>query len=288
MTAAPTRPALRWFGGKWNLAPWIIDHFPEHRVYVEPFGGAASVLLRKARSYAEVYNDLDGELVNLFRVLRSDRAEALVEALRLTPFARVEFRAAYEAASCPVEQARRTVIKSFMGFGANSVVMESTGFRSNSSRSGTTPAHDFANFPDALRLIVERIRGVVIENKAASAVMADHDGPEALHYVDPPYLHGTRNLRHGYRHEMDDAEHQALIETLRQLTGRVVVSGYPSEMYDDGLAGWRRVERDALADGAEKRTEVLWLNFEAEVDLFGWAPGVECEHGYDACPMCDG
>ena len=94
----PTRPVLRWHGGKWLLAPWIIGHFSEHRVYVEPFGGAGSVLMRKPRCYAEVWNDLDGEVVNLFRVLRSARAQELVDVIRLTPFARDEFVAAYEAA----------------------------------------------------------------------------------------------------------------------------------------------------------------------------------------------
>src|SRR5690606_19105648 len=115
----PRRPVLRWHGGKWLLAPWIIEHFPAHRVYVEPFGGAGSVLMRKPRTYAEIWNDLDGEVVNIFRVLRSPDANRLVDALRLTPFSRQEFTGAYEPSSDPVERARRLVIRSFMGFGSN-------------------------------------------------------------------------------------------------------------------------------------------------------------------------
>jgi hypothetical protein len=135
----PTRPVLRWHGGKWNLAPWIISHFSAHKVYVEPFGGAGSVLMRKRRAYAEIWNDLDGHVVNLFQVLRSHRAGELVEQLRLTPFARDEFDLAYQPYEDPVERARRLVVRSFMGHGSNSH-SRVTGFRSNSSRSGTTPA----------------------------------------------------------------------------------------------------------------------------------------------------
>ena len=100
MIEAPTRPILRWHGGKWILAPWIISHFPAHKCYVEPFGGAASVLLRKARSYAEVYNDLDGEVVNLFRVAREHGAE-LRQRLHLTPFSRLDFAESYEPSKDP-------------------------------------------------------------------------------------------------------------------------------------------------------------------------------------------
>lgn len=268
----PERPVLRWHGGKWLLAPWIIEHFPAHRIYVEPFGGAASVLLRKERAYAEVYNDLDDDVVTLFRVLQQPALAAeLDRILRLTPFARAEFEIGWDATSDMVEQARRLIIRSFMGFGSNAHSdkgrgHKTTGFRANSSRSGTTPAHDWKNYPDFLPAVIARMVGVVIERRPAIDVMAAHDGFSTLHYVDPPYLPETRNRanpydpKHQYRHEMTSADHHVLLAGLRGLAGMVVLSGYPHPLYDDALPDWRRVERQALADGARKRTEVLWMN----------------------------
>ena len=263
---APTRPVLRWHGGKWKLAPWIISHFPKHRVYVEPFGGAASVLLRKERSYAEVYNDLDQDVVTLFRVLREPESAArLLAALRLTPFAKVEFEESYRPALDQVEIARRLLIRSFMGFGSNGHnAATKTGFRANTSRSGTTPALDWANYPDLLPTIIERLTGVVIECRDACEVMTAHDADLTLHYVDPPYLLETRSQsmsRNGcYAHEMDRPGHVRLLEHLHGLAGMVVLSGYPDALYDASLPGWRRVEISTMADGARPRTEVLWLN----------------------------
>jgi DNA adenine methylase len=267
---SPRRPALRWHGGKWLLAPWIIQHFPAHRVYVEPFGGAASTLLRKPRSYAEIYNDLDGDVVNLFRVLRSEQAGDLIDSLRLTPFAREEFRQASEPTAEPLERARRLIIRSFMGFGSNGHnINRKTGFRANSNRSGTTPARDWLNYPDSLASVVERLSGVIIENRDAAEVMAAHDGAETLHYVDPPYLPETRSIKDKYdlkyaggmyACEMDVGDHERLLACVTCLQGTVILSGYPSPLYDKALAGWQRIERPALADGARARTEVLWIN----------------------------
>lgn len=255
---AAKRPLLRYHGGKWRLAPWIISHFPEHRIYCEPYGGGASVLLRKERCYCEVYNDLDGELVNLFRVMRDD-GERLLEALRLTPFSRDEFVKSYETSECSIEQSRRTVVRSFMGFGSNAH-NKITGFRGKSHRSGTTPAQDWANYPKAALHLVERLQGVVIENRDAIEVMRYHDSEETLHYVDPPYLPAVRDSGTDYRHEMTEADHVAMGELLQSLKGTVVVSGYPSELYSQMFAGWDCVTREALADGARKRTEVLYIN----------------------------
>jgi DNA adenine methylase len=150
------------------LAPWIISHFPEHRVYTEAFGGAASILLRKERSYAEIYNDLAGEIVNVFRVLRNN-PEGLRRRLLLTPFARVEYFSAYQVGGDLMERAAGTIIKSFMGYGSDSIFRKS-GFRANSNRSGTTPAHDWANFPKVLDFFIRRLSGVVIEQRPASEV----------------------------------------------------------------------------------------------------------------------
>jgi DNA adenine methylase len=267
----PRRPLLRWHGGKWNLAPWVISFFPPHRCYVEPFGGAGSVLIRKPRCYAEVYNDLDGSVVNLFRVLRSDRADELVNLVRLTPFARDEFVDAYVECDDPVESARRLIVRSFQGFGSNGH-NRSTGFRANSNLSGTTPAHDWANYPDALAQIVERLTGVVIENRDAKATMAAHDTRETLHYVDPPYILSTRSDEgRDYAVELSDADHADLLQFVRGLAGTVILSGYAHDLYDEILHDWFRVERKHLADGARARTEVLWINRPHTRDLLGAA-----------------
>lgn len=268
-----TRPALRYHGGKWRLAPWIISHFPPHRVYVEPFGGAGSVLLRKTRCYSEVYNDRWRRVVDVFSVLRDPgQAAELRRRLTLTPFSRDEFEnadeAAHESEDDIIERVRMTVIRSFMGHGSESTRADSsTGFRSNSNRSHTTPAHDWANWPRIVPAFVERMRGVVIENQDAALVMRRHDGVETLHYCDPPYPHSTRTLRHGYAFEMTDGEHRDLSAVVHDLAGMVVMSGYDCDLYADLYADWKRVETEALADGARKRTEVLWLNKAAEAAL---------------------
>lgn len=261
------RPVMRYHGGKWLLAKWIIGYFPKHRCYVEPFGGAASVLMQKERSYAEVYNDLHGEIVNVFRVLR-DSGDRLREAIRLTPFSRDEFVTSYIPSSDPIEQARRTIARTFMGFGSNAH-NKKTGFRSNSNRSGTTPAHDWMNYADALPWMVDRLRGVVIENRHAFDVMNTHDSEQTLHYVDPPYVAGTRDKGGDYAFEMNDAEHRDLGAVLSKLKGAVIVSGYRSDLYDEIYAGWDRFERSSYADGARPRIEVIWTkNIRKDAFLF--------------------
>ena len=259
------RPALRYHGGKWMLAPWIISHMPKHRVYVEPFGGAASVLLRKPRAYAEIYNDLDGEIVSFFKVLRDpDTARDLISRMRLTPFARDEFTAAYGLTEDPVENARRLLIRSFMGFGSDGHNgRKPTGFRACSNRSGNTPAHDWANLPDAHTLLTDRLQGVVLENRPAVEVCHQHDSAETLHYLDPPYVTDTRaqgRKKGQYVHEMSDADHVDLISNARDLSGFVMLSGYRHAIYDESLSDWTRIDRKAFADGARERTECLWLN----------------------------
>lgn len=269
MTAGtPTRPVLRYHGGKWMLAPWILGFFPEHRCYVEPFAGAASVLLQKRRAHMEVYNDIAGEIVNVFRVLRDPAtAAALREGVHFTPFARDEFVASYERAEDPVEQARRTVIRSFMGFGSGAVYSKhATGFRTG-ARSGRSQsaAHDLVTWPDQVEAFTSRLRGVTIESREALQVLETFDGPDTLFYVDPPYPLSTRGnargVRQKYIRELTDDDHSTLAKVLHAACGMVVLSGYACDLYDRELfPGWERHERPALADGGRPRVEVVWLN----------------------------
>jgi len=271
----PSRPIVRYHGGKWRIAPWIISFFPEHRCYIEPFGGGGSILIRKSRSYAEIYNDLDGEIVNLFRMAR-DRGPELVQAVELTPFAREEFLDSWEPCNDDLERARRILIRGYMGFGSaattkdrgqksfrtsreTKVKTSPTGFRNNSTRSGSTPASDWRNYPGALASIVDRLRGVTIENRDALHVMRQHDAPTTLHYVDPPYVSETRDDGRDYRHEYTTQQHRELAECLHQLKGCVILSGYDCDLYRELYSGWERRDRDTIADGGQKRTEVLWI-----------------------------
>ncbi|MES2415121.1 MAG: DNA adenine methylase [Pseudomonadota bacterium] len=262
-----TRPILRYHGGKWMLAPWIIQHFPAHRIYTEAFGGAGSVLMRKARaSLVEIYNDLDGEVVSLFKVLRDPAsAAALCKAIHLTPFAREEFLGSYTTSDCPIEQARRTVVRAFMGFGSDSASGAKTGFRANGNRQSAHPAKDWTNYPAAIAAFCERLQGVVIENRSAIEIMAQHDTPETLHYCDPPYVHETRSTAvvrsgKGYRHEMTADDHRAFAVSAGSMKGMVIVSGYAGDLYEDIFTGWATSSRATKADGGLDRTEVLWLN----------------------------
>ena len=262
---------MRYHGGKWRLAPWIISFFPPHRVYVEPFGGAASVLLRKTPVLAEVYNDLDGDIVNIFRVLRDPESAARLQALlELTPYAREEFNDSYLPTDEPVERARRTLTRAALGFSTASRRASRTGFRATPVRSSsTTGIQDFRTFPGHIPAIVERLRHVILEHRPALEVIRQQDNPETLFYVDPPYVVSTRALdgiaRHrAYAVELTDDDHRELAEVLHGLTGMVVVSGYPSALYRELYAGWSTATKRAVVGSGGFRTETLWVSPRAE------------------------
>jgi DNA adenine methylase len=250
-------------GGKFKLRKWVISHFPAHRVYIEPFGGMASVLLEKERADLEVLNDLDHQIVNLYRVMRDPVASTrLADELRLTPYAREEFDAAYAVCSDPVEMARRYLVRAFMGFGANSATCPyKNGFRSKRP-DFKSPAYEFASYPAHVEFFQARLAGVTIECKAAADVIERYDEPDALIYADPPYMPETRvaSQTMSYRHEMTEADHEALARTLRAARGMVIVSGYRCDAYDEWYRGWERVDRDCWAERAAKRTESLWIS----------------------------
>lgn len=265
----PTRPVLRWLGGKFRLAPWIVAHFPPHKVYVEPFGGGNSVMLQKPRSYNEIYNDLDGELVNLFRVLRGERASELLEQLRLTPYSREEYWAAFEAVDDPIERARRTIVRSHMAHGTGGARMDRpTGFRTDGNSATTNVAGEWADLPEALLAVIERMRGVNIEQRPAVELVERHRTPHTLIYLDPPYLPATRSTKsrkpgeryHTYAFEMSVDDHRELLAACRDSEAMIVLSGYPDPLYDELLPGWQRKEIAARAHRNSPRTECLWIN----------------------------
>lgn len=264
-----TSPAIRYHGGKFRLAPWILDRFPDHRIYVEPFGGAAGVLIQKPRAYSEIYNDLDGDLVNFFRVVQdADLRRQLVEACVFTPYAREEFKIAWQPSPDPVERARRLVIRAQMGFGSAGATKGTTGFRIDTKREYETAQHVWAQYPASLEALGNRLAGVMIENRPAIEVISAHDTGNTLFYVDPPYLHETRcrvsmGTDRGYRHEMTDEDHAVLLQALQAVEGMVIVSGYPNALYDDLLRGWRREDKRARIAGGRGtaiRTECIWIN----------------------------
>lgn len=275
MSAAVTRPALRYHGGKYRTAPWIIAHLPAHRIYVEPFGGAASVLLRKPRAEFEIYNDLDADIVNVFRVLRDPpAAERLARLLMLTPWSRREFDLSYTPADEPIERARRTIVRCFMAHGSTSRRKGATGFRSkwHPNRRGGG-AGDWPGYPAAIPAFVERLASVVIEERPAEYMIDRYDGADVLFYCDPPYPHVTRTsaFKRGddvaYAHEMSDDDHRRLAVKLHRCAGAVVISGYPCALYDDELYhGWQRTTKRTVADRGVARLECLWMKPAGAID----------------------
>ena len=261
-----THPLLRYHGAKFRLAPWIISHFPKHRIYVEPFGGSGSVLLRKNRSEVEVYNDLDGEIVNLFRVIR-DHGKELSRLVFLTPYSRDEFKKSFEPSDDLLEQARRTIIRSFQGFGSGYVTAREGskcarpeyGFRIGWRCRGNNPHTNWCHVSDTVMEVLERLRGVVIENTDYQTIIKKNDTEDTLIYADPPYLSSVRDHGNDYRHEFTETDHVELARVLHEAAGPVIVSGYRSELYDDLYHDWKTDECVSQTVGNTKRTEVIWI-----------------------------
>lgn len=262
----PTRPALRWYGGKWRIAPWVLRHFPHHDAYTEAYGGAASVLLRKPPVKLETWNDLHGRAVNFFRILRDQPGE-LLRRLELTPYARGEVDQAWEISDDPVEDARR-----FYVLGNQARVGAAGGVWTQGWKYQRSWFEQHRNDPSTfaslrhLEAIATRLAMVQLEHDDALVVLQRYDAPGTLHYVDPPYVHRARadsdaRMRGRYLHELTDDDHRALAEVLHRLQGMVVLSGYPHPLYDHELyPGWARVCTVATTDAGDAATECLWLS----------------------------
>lgn len=258
----PRRPALRYFGGKWRIAPWIISHFPKHTVYCEPFAGSASVLLRKDRSVHEVLNDKDGEVINFFDILRT-RTDEFVSAISLTPFSRKELERSYESTDDPFESARRFYIKCWQAYG--STLRRKTGWTVEKAGYNWTTRVDLWNrLPGEMSAIVERLKLVRLENKDAIEVIKLWDSKGALFYVDPPYVKGTRSpswRKEAYRCDVPDSYHNELAAALNKIEGMAIVSGYESPLYDELFSHWTKFSiQNRTTNTSTVKTEVIWVS----------------------------
>ncbi len=264
------KAALRYFGAKNRLAGWVNSFIPDHRVYVEPFGGSAAVLLNKPRSEIEVYNDIYRDVVNYFRVLRDGDVNELVRLLELTAFSREEYQQAAEALPDDggLEAARRFLVRSFMCIASNGVFRAKGGFRWGGLKRVPSHAWDWRLFPDRLHAVADRLQGVYIENIDALEVMGKFDSPETVHYVDPPYMLEARTKDGRYDHEYTASDHGKLLWFLSQLKGKVMLSGYRTAEYAKVLKDWSLVSCATRASQNAPREECLWLNFELEQKLF--------------------
>ncbi len=249
---------LKYPGSKWRIADWIISHFPEHKVYCEPFFGSGAVFFNKQPVYTETVNDLDGNIVNLFRVCR-DYPDELARLIELTPFARDEFRDCYEKSDNPIEQARRTIVRYHQSFGTSNSSRNS--WKNVQTYGGPRCATMWNYLPKTILECVGRLKEAQIENTDAAELIRRYNDKNTLIYCDPPYLPDLRK-RNIYACEMDENKHAELLEVLKKSHSMVVISGYDSELYDRELVGWSTDEIAAAAQMGLPRTEKIWANFE--------------------------
>lgn len=259
------RPALRYRGGKWRIASWIIRHLPVHECYVEPFMGACSVLLQKPPSAFEVVNDLDGYVVAFFRCLRDRRAD-LEESIWLTPCSRQELRLAYEPAEDELEKARKLYMRCAIGRGSAN---RKSGWRFQKAWNGWGKDYPrLMKHLDHFGPIADRLMTVQIEQDDALATIRRFDGPRTVFYVDPPYMAEFRaRSRDLYSTELNDEDHLRLAEVLHSIVGMALVSGYASPLYEKIYAGWRQVKKIAYGERQKQVTECLWISPAAEQAL---------------------
>ena len=263
---------VAWYGGKAYYAEWLISRFPEHRVFVEPFGGAANVLLRKPPSEVEIYNDVDDRVVNLFSVIRSpSQFKKLQAALELTPYSRTEFARLLKAKPTkdPVEKARRFFAicrQARGGIGMSRLTENAWATSKRTRREMAEPVSKYLSAIDGLADVAARFRTVVIEARPAIEIIAKYDGADTFFYLDPPYMPETRHGQKAdtYAHEMSAEDHEALLDALLKTEGKAMLSGYAAPLYEKKLKKWRREElktKAHMSNSGQERTEVIWFNY---------------------------
>ena len=256
------KAVMKYPGSKWSLADWIINLFPQHHSYLEPFIGSGAILFNKPRSSIETVNDLDGNVVNLFECIRAD-PERLARTIYLTPYAREVYEKAFKTVpEDPFEKAVNFYIRLNMGHGFRTNG-EKVGWKNDvQGRERSYASWDWCNLPDKIIEAAERLRGVQIENRPAAELIPRFNYENVLIYCDPPYMLETRHGKQ-YRCEMDTKEHEELLDILLRHKGYVVISGYDTELYDSMLKGWIKFEKESYTQVMSKKKEVIWMNYDA-------------------------
>ena len=268
------RIVFGWYGGKFSHLDWLLPLLPECHHYCEPFAGSGAVLINRVPAPVETYNDLDGEVVNFFRVLR-DQHQALIRAIALTPFSREEYYCAIYGSTediSDLERARRFYIRARQtrtGL-AQTASLGRWANCKNTSRAGMSGVVSrWLGGVDALDEIAQRLIRVQIENRPAVDVIQLYDNHKTLFYCDPPYLHATRGDAKAYGFEMDEADHRALAEVVNACEGKVAVSGYYHPLMDELFPPdhWFKTEGPdkTIHSTKDSRREVLWTNYEPEL-----------------------
>ncbi len=269
------RIVFGWYGGKFSHLDWLLPLLPKCHHYCEPFSGSGAVLLNKAPSAVETYNDIDGDVVNFFRVLR-DRSDDIVKAIALTPFSREEYHLAINGPTqgiSDVERARRFYIRARQtrtGLAQTASLGRWANCKDTSRAGMSGVVSRWLGGIEALDDIAQRLMRVQIENRPAVDVIRLYDAPSTLFYCDPPYLHATRGDAKAYGFEMDEAEHRDLANALNTCKGKVALSGYDHplmiELYPEGK--WFKTTGLARTIHSTKgtRQEVLWTNYDPTGD----------------------
>jgi DNA adenine methylase len=281
-----------WYGGKYSHLQWLLPLLPHCHHYCEPFGGSAAVLLNRPPAPVETYNDLDGEVVNFFRVLR-DGWDVLERAIALTPFSRQEFALActLDSSVSALERARRFYVRARQvrkGLNQTASLGRWANCK-NTSRAGMSGVISrWLGGVEALPAIAERLIRVQIENRPATDVIRLYDSPNTLFYCDPPYAHRTRGDAKAYRYEMSDEEHAELAATLNKVVGKVAFSNYDCGLLDNlyQSSKWTKIKSAARTNHATKgkRVEVLWVNYAPPAVSPNARPRVRERHGAAARP----
>lgn len=259
------RQVLKYPGSKWNIASQLAELIPEHRSYVEVFAGSLALLFNKQPSNIETVNDLDSDVVNLFRCIQKD-SERVARIIMTTPFSREvydnQFEQSITDAVCidAYERAAGFLIKCWQGHG----------FRTNGYKVGwkndvvgrerAYALWNWYRLPEWIIEVTERLRMVQIENRPALEVMERFNYKNVFMYLDPPYLFGTRNGKQ-YKHEMSDMDHEEMLKKSLQSKAKIMISGYESEMYNDYLKDWEKRSFNSCAEHGKPRTEIVWMNY---------------------------